>query len=226
MSLSYNSLQPGTKKAIQSIANMYWTDFGKWNKYFNTISSSAHDVATGRVVNRDPNFRIPTEYWIECIQKFGLLTPEIRTELMPAPAITSLPTTTTINTLYPHKCKRCGSPSRRGNGMIICSKSQCKSMKAVRALLRPGRVEQKLNHWTITGSEENPIVFFCACGKKAGRNLMANTAYPGTGSIECECGSMLDIKLEVGKWYYYIGMNDVARRNKYVGADNVWWSSI
>lgn len=54
------------------------------------------------------------------------------------------PTQTIVS--YPHKCKRCGSPARKGNQFVFCSNVQCKSWKQFKTAVGIKNIKSDKNY--------------------------------------------------------------------------------
>jgi hypothetical protein len=134
--LTYNTLPPHTKAAMDVIANMYYKDYLRWRQYyyktFNTDIqktgaiqlSTRSDVLYLNEYRKDP---ILVQDWLKTIEIFELLNDDIREELIPG--FSKLP----LAKPYPSKCKLCSSPARKCGSVVLCSNDKCKSKKDVRA---------------------------------------------------------------------------------------------
>jgi len=134
MLLSYGSLPPYTKKAIDSIGELYRTQFAQWKQCRNKLTaggSYAITVSIEFIVKHHKkssfwaNEKVDSKYWLEGIEVYKLLTDEIKNELIPGYEIKApIP--------YPIKCSLCSSPARRFKNKTFCSNNKCKIARRIK----------------------------------------------------------------------------------------------
>jgi hypothetical protein len=187
MLYSFNTLPPHSKDAMIAIRNIYYDERDKWHNYFDQlhilkVSASPLNIATWYNSSSSQtlkeewlNTKEPAESFLKVFEICGLLTNEIKAELIPG------------FTLKPSKlykiCKKCKKTSIITRGLKMCGRCYLK---------HAGIKVPKVRYGTV----EYPIDLICPKCNKISDILYTN------GDVTCyRCDARFRIVAEIGKVY-------------------------